>query len=101
MQERRAIHTIHTSATNASGESYTIVTLDNDEIGIARDGEYLPGLAWPSHQLDQCAAAFVRLTRLYAQSRAIKDAQALAPEQKPDVPHAITDIDAAPSETLV
>ena len=73
MRDRRAIQTIHFSATNTTGESYTIVTLDNGELGIARDGEYLPGLEWPSHQIDKCAAAFARLTRTYVHTPVVAD----------------------------
>ena len=73
MQDERAIQTIHFSATHATTrECYAVVTLDNGELGITRDGQHIPGLEWPRSQMDHCAASFARLTRTYRNTRPVE-----------------------------
>ena len=73
MHDQRAIQTIHFSATHATtGECYAVITLDNGELGITRDGRHLPGLEWPTSQIVQCTASFARLTRTYGSKRPVE-----------------------------
>jgi hypothetical protein len=66
MFSHREIKEIIVTAAGRQGQTFAVVLLQDGGYGIARNGEHHADHYWPPTQLDDCIAAFLRISGLTA-----------------------------------